>query len=324
METVQKEGNQRENVFVSIVMPVYNGEKYLAEAIDSVLNQTHEHFELIIIDDGSTDGSARIIKEYSKKDSRVVLHQQPNSGLPVSLNKGIELAKADIIVRMDADDIMLPQRLEKQIPFLLSHPEATVVSCFSYHINSKGRRIGKSGTYSYISSVEQCKKHIASGGMIFCLHPGVMFWKKAVVDAGGYDVKLPVSEDTELWNRLADKGFYTIVMPERLIEYRVHMGAISSAWHKSINHRNWIYANIIKRRKGEPETPFEEFMAANKSAHFKRLTYIRKAYGAFVERCSAVMYGEGKYLPFIFYSIGCFMLRPRLTFYRIKNHFSGI
>lgn len=315
-----KAGRGAEGIFVSIVMPVYNGEQHLAEAIESVLNQTHKHFEFIIIDDGSKDGSAQIIKKYSQKDPRVVLYQQPNSGLPVSLNKGIELAKADIVVRMDADDIMLPQRLERQIPFLLNHPEATVVSCYSYHINSSGKRIGKSGSYPYIESVEHCKKHIASGGMIFCLHPGVMFWKEPVVKAGGYDVNLPVSEDTELWNRLADRGLYTIVMPERLLEYRIHMGAISSAWHKSINHRNWIYTNIRKRRKGEAEILFEDFLKANKSAHLKRLNYMRQAYGAFVERSSAVMYGEGKYLPFIFYSMGCFMLRPKVTLIRLLNH----
>lgn len=320
MTNVLKDSGRPEEILVSVVMPVYNGEVYLAEAIESVLSQTHKNFEFIIIDDGSKDRSAEIIKKYRDQDSRVILHQQANSGLPVSLNKGIELAKADIIVRMDADDIMLPQRLERQIPFLLNHPEATVVSCFSYHINSKGKRIGKSGNYSYIESVEQCKKHISGGGMIFCLHPGVMFWKKPVMEAGGYDVKLPVSEDTELWNRLADKGHYTIVMPERLIDYRIHMGAISSSWHKSINHRNWIYFNIVNRRKGIPEMSFEDFEKRNRKAHIRRLNYVRKAYGGFAERCSAVMYGEGKYLPFIFYSVGCMLLRPKMTLLRLKNH----
>ena len=300
MTTTIKNTGRPEDVFVSIVMPVYNGEQHLAEAIESVLNQTHRHFEFIIIDDGSKDGSARIIKDYCQKDSRIVLHQQVNSGVSDSLNKGIELASADIIVRMDADDIMLPQRLERQILFLLEHPEATVVSCLSFHINSKGKRMGKSGTYPYIASVEHLKKHISGGGMVFCLHPGVMFWKKPVVEAGGYK-KLQASEDTELWNRLADKGLYTIVMPERLLEYRIHMGAVSSAWHKTMDHRNWIYANIHRRRNGKPEMSFEDFKYAIKSAHLKNLNYQRQAYGVFIERCSAVMYGEGRYLPFLFY-----------------------
>lgn len=305
---------------VSIVMPVYNGAKYLPQAIESVLDQTYKNFEFIIIDDGSSDNSPDIIEEYAQKDERIRFYRQKNSGVPVTLNNGIRLAQSEIIVRMDADDIMLPQRLEKQIPFLLSHPEATVVSCFAYHINSKGERIGKSGTYPYIQSVEHSIRHMKKGGMIFCLHPGVMFWKNPILNVGGYDEKLPVSEDTDLWNRLADKQLYTIVMPERLMDYRIHMSAASSAWHK-INYRNWIYLNIQNRRKGKPEVAYDDFLIRNQNAYLRRLNYIRKAYGAFVERASEVMYGEGKYFPFAFYCVGCFFLRPRLTMIRIMNHF---
>lgn len=309
-----------EDTFISIVMPVYNGQKFLAEAIESVLNQTHRNFEFIIIDDGSSDNSAAIIKQYAEKDARVLLHQQQNSGLPVTLNKGIRLAKADIIARMDADDIMLPNRLERQIPFLMNHPEAAVVSCYSYHIDGKGRRIGKSGTYPYIASVKNCKKHITKGGMIFCLHPGVVFWKKAVMSVGGYNESLPVSEDTELWNRMADHGLYTIVMPERLLEYRIHMEAISSAWHKSSDHRSWVHTTIVSRRNGNKELSFDEFQKKKKTSKLKYLNNLRRAYGAYVERCSVAKYSEEKYMQFLIYSLGSLLLRPRPTLTRIKNH----
>ena len=320
MVTVDKDKEQFINTFISVLMPVYNGQKYLAEAIESVLQQTHSNFELIIIDDGSTDNSAAIIKGYAQKDSRIVLHQQKNSGLPVTLNKGIRLSKADIIARMDADDIMLPHRLEKQISFLINHPEAAVVSCYSYHIDGKGRRIGKSGTYPYIASVENCKKHIASGGMVFCLHPGVMFWKKAVMRVGGYNEALPVSEDTELWNRMADNGLYTIVMPERLIEYRIHMEAISSAWHKSSDHRSWVHTSIVARRKGEPALSFDEYLERKKTSRLTEMNNLRKAYGAYLERYSVAKYCENSYLQFLLYSFGALLLRPRPTLTRIKNH----
>lgn len=320
MNTAEKEKDQMENTFVSIVMPVYNGQKYLAEAIESVLNQTHRDFELIIIDDGSTDNSAVIAKAYAEKDNRIVLHQQKNAGLPVTLNRGIKLAKAEIIARMDADDKMLPNRLERQISFLLDHPEAAVISCYSYHIDGKGKRIGKSGTYPYIASVEHCKKHIAAGGTVFCLHPGVMFWKKAVLNVGGYNENLPVSEDTELWNRMADHGLYTIVMPERLLEYRIHMEAISSALPLISNHRSWVHSNIITRRKGEQELTFEEFLKRNKTSKIMRMNNLRRAYGAYIERCSVAKYSEEKYLQFLLYSLGSLLLRPRPTFTRIKNH----
>ena len=106
---------------ISVVMSVYNGEIYLYEAIESILNQTFTNFEFIIIDDGSTDNSAEIIKSYD--DNRIVLIQQGNKGLAAALNEGIKIAKGKFIARMDADDISLPTRLETQIQFMEAHLE---------------------------------------------------------------------------------------------------------------------------------------------------------------------------------------------------------
>lgn len=102
--------------FVSVVMSVYNGELFLKEAIDSILSQTYKKFEFIIIDDGSTDGSLNIINEYSDERIKILVNPK-NEGLIFSLNKGIELALGTYIVRMDADDISLPQRIEEQVSF---------------------------------------------------------------------------------------------------------------------------------------------------------------------------------------------------------------
>lgn len=99
-------------------MSVYNGEKYLAEAIESILNQTYKNFELIIINDGSKDNSVEIIKNYMKQDNRIVLIDRENKGLPYSLNEGISVAKGEYIARMDADDISLPTRFEKQVDYM--------------------------------------------------------------------------------------------------------------------------------------------------------------------------------------------------------------
>ena len=104
-------------------MPVYNGEKYLAEAIDSILAQTYADFELLIVDDGSTDCSAEIIRSYEPRDSRISFKQlERNSGQGPALNAGLEMASGEYITNMDCDDISFPQRLEKQAAFLQSHP----------------------------------------------------------------------------------------------------------------------------------------------------------------------------------------------------------
>ena len=110
------------NPLVSILMPVYNSEKYLREAIKSILNQTFTNFELIIINDGSTDNSLKIIKSF--KDNRIkIIKNKGNLGLIKTLNKGIDLAQGKYIARMDADDIAMPKRLEKQIAFFNENPD---------------------------------------------------------------------------------------------------------------------------------------------------------------------------------------------------------
>ena len=109
---------------VSVIMPVYNGEKYLAEAIDSILVQTFTDFELLIVDDGSQDNSAEIIRSYVKRDSRIRFFQQEqNEGSANARNRGIANAKGEFIAAMDCDDVSLPERLQKQVDFLESHPE---------------------------------------------------------------------------------------------------------------------------------------------------------------------------------------------------------
>jgi glycosyltransferase involved in cell wall biosynthesis len=313
-----------EDIFISVVMTVYNGDEFIREAIESVLKQTHKNFEFIIIDDGSTDNSAGIIQEYMRTDERIKLFQQKNAGLPIALNKGIELASSDIIARMDADDIMLPHRLEKQLAYFLAHPEATVVSCCSYHINSQGKKIGKGGTYSHLQTVEQCKKIIEKGEIIFCLHPGVIYKKGPVLEVGGYDKKILAGEDVDLWNRLADKGYYTIVMPERLILYRIHGNAFTGdAFMKKWDYVNWMFTNIRRRRNKEAEFSFEEFLTNKQNSPlYKKLNDIRICYGAVVDRNSAVMYGEGNYFGFGLTIIACLLLRPRLTIQRLKTHLS--
>ena len=104
-------------------MPVYNGEKYLAEAIESILTQTFADFEFVIVDDGSQDGSAAIIRDYAKRDERIrVIRHERNQGVTTARNSGIAASRGEFIAAMDHDDISLPQRLEKQVDFLQSHP----------------------------------------------------------------------------------------------------------------------------------------------------------------------------------------------------------
>ncbi|MBW7675615.1 glycosyltransferase family 2 protein [Chryseobacterium chendengshani] len=198
---------------ISVVMPVYNGEKYLKEAIDSILNQTLIDFELLIINDGSSDHTESIVKSYM--DDRIVyLKNEQNIGLIKTLNKGLDLARGEFIARMDQDDISLPERFEKQISVLEKNPE-----------------IGVCGTWFTLfreNQEDQIIKHpesndsIKIGLLTSCLvgHPTVMIRKMAIGDYR-YDINYQAAEDYELWTRLIKiTGFHNI--QESLLRYRFH------------------------------------------------------------------------------------------------------
>lgn len=195
---------------LSVVMPVYNAEKFLAEAIDSILQQSFSDFEFIIIDDCSTDSSISIIEAY--QDARIKLHRNTtNSGISYSLNKGIELAATELIARMDADDISYPQRLQLQYEYLLAHPECAMVSSAARMITEEKEVI----------RIDDFKSELYYYNLTFSCwiyHPTVVYRKAAVQQAGMYSV--PYAEDFELWWQLL-RRFVITTLPEVLLDYRV-------------------------------------------------------------------------------------------------------
>ncbi|WP_099610792.1 glycosyltransferase [Vibrio fujianensis] len=206
---------------ISVVMSVYNGEKYLGEAIDSILKQTFSDFEFIIINDGSTDKTLEIIKSYMKKDDRIVLVSRENKGLIVSLNEGLDLAKGQYIARMDADDISIKSRFEKQIEFLDSNPDigvcGTWVEVFGENIKSKKWKM---------PTQDPDLKAKLTFSVPFA-HPTVMIRKK-VIDKYkiNYDLGYKDAEDYKFW---VDFSKYTLFsnVPEILLRYRYHQESIS-------------------------------------------------------------------------------------------------
>src|SRR6056297_1948383 len=126
---------------ISVIMAVHNAERWLAEAIDSVLKQSFTDFEFLIHDDGSNDLSLKILKNYSAKDTRVIVSSGPNQGLPASLNQLIESSGGEFLARMDADDICHPDRFAHQVAYLDAHPDGAVLGSFIRYIDEEGRRI---------------------------------------------------------------------------------------------------------------------------------------------------------------------------------------
>lgn len=184
---------------VSVLLPVYNAESYVAEAIESILNQTYKNFEFIIVNDGSTDRSEEVILSFS--DERIRYYRnEVNLGLIGTLNKSISLSSGKYLARMDNDDICLPERLAKQVAFLESHPEVGVLGTAFYNIDKTGEIFSETAFPS---------QHILlCWSLCFfspLAHPTVLMRRELVQREGGYKVGIVHSEDYDFWCRLSSK-----------------------------------------------------------------------------------------------------------------------
>ena len=202
---------------ISVVMSVYNSEKYLNEAIESILTQTYTNFEFIIINDGSTDASLDIINDYISKDNRIVLVNRENKGLPFSLNEGIALAKGEYIARMDADDISLSNRLEKQLQFMKRNK---VDICGGY-VETFGGKSNKILVYPL--SDHEIRFLLIS--MTPFAHPSVLIRKEVFKDIKYTNYE--TAQDYDLWCQIANKGFKMANLDSIILKYRIHSEQIS-------------------------------------------------------------------------------------------------
>lgn len=200
---------------ISVVMSVYNGEKYLKQAVRSILSQTYKDFEFIIINDGSTDSSSVILGELARQDSRVRLVSRENKGLIYSLNEGVKLAQGEYIARMDADDISMPERLEKQLKYAENEGLA-VCGTWAEGIDSLGNKIN---SLSYPPSMDRVKVFTLLHNPF--IHPSVMFKKEVFEKVGNYKKFFKHIEDYELWTRIVFR-YKAGNIPEILLSYRIH------------------------------------------------------------------------------------------------------
>jgi len=207
---------------ISVIFSVYNGAPYLKEAIESILNQTFTDFEFIIVDDGSTDETPKILDGFT--DTRIVrLKNEKNLGLVRSLNKALSLAKGEFIARMDADDISLPERFAKQITYFKKHPQMGVLGTAISQVDKRGRFISV--------LVPPIHHELILWQMFFgcpIFHPTVMMRRKALAAVGYYDVNFTHVEDTELWSRLLLNRTKFANLPEALHIRRLHSRSIIS------------------------------------------------------------------------------------------------
>ena len=211
------------SLFVSVVMPVYNCAEYLKDAIESILVQTFDDFEFIIINDGSTDESPAILNYYASKDARIKVIDQTNQGIVTALNKGLSVAKGEWIFRMDQDDISLPNRFKLQVQLIKKDPTLVLLGGWSQQIDAQGNllKINKlpAKNNQLINAMEGLRPFFA--------HPTACFRRDVVLRIGGYRERFRVAEDGELWLRLAGSGSFGCCQ-EVILLLRKHTQSLSN------------------------------------------------------------------------------------------------
>lgn len=227
---------------VSVVTTCYNSERFLREAIDSILNQTFTDFEYIIWNDGSTDKTEEIVKSYN--DPRIRYFKTENQGVGSAAHAACAVAKGEYIARLDDDDICFPQRLEKEVYFLDTHPDYVLVSCLFEYIDEHDRVFGQC---VYPCTSKAIKKRLN------ILHSGAVYRKSAYEQCGGY-VNVRMGLDKILWGRMAKYGKYAN-LPEILVQYRIQHLSIGRKLREP-NYNNilgMLMTKIINDDKVNPE-----------------------------------------------------------------------
>jgi glycosyltransferase involved in cell wall biosynthesis len=230
---------------VSVIMPAYNAESYIDKAISSILGQTFADFELIIIDDNSSDKTASIIEKYKKKDRRiVVLHNTTNLKMAKALNSGIKIARGKYIARMDSDDWSFPYRLEKQVLFIQKHLKVGILGGSMEIIDKEGKKIGRR---DYALSNKEIRRKLFRYSP-FC-HPLIMIRKTFLDKVGYYDPIYNPAEDYDLYFRVGEVSEFAN-LPDVLIKYRIVDNSMTTGSTKKMELQTIAIRNKYKLNHG--------------------------------------------------------------------------
>ncbi len=222
---------------VSILIPVFNSLPYIKEALESILNQTYINLEIVIINDGSNDGTEQVLRNYASKHKSIKLIDQKNQGICAALNNGIEICSGKYIARMDSDDIMHPQRIELQVKFMEENPNISILGTAIQYIDLNGH-LGRYHFYPKSSSISSMIFHESP-----VAHPTAFVRKEVFLQIGNYRENLYPAEDYDLWLRAFSADIKIENLQKVLLYYRVHNANTSSN-----NFIKRAYASICAQR----------------------------------------------------------------------------
>lgn len=234
---------------VSVLMPVYNAEQYLAEAVESVLAQSYHEFEFIIIDDGSTDQSLRVLESYARHDSRVRLISRENRGLVSTLNEGLSLVRGDFVARMDADDLSHPFRLERQLEVMLADGRIVALGCGVTLMDPDGDPIVDWALHK--TKHGEIVGSLLEGNSGAITHSSCMFRTNALKAIGGYREECRTAEDLDLFLRLSMVGELRN-LSDLFYMYRQHANSVGHRFGEEQRNMILSITNAARRERGLP------------------------------------------------------------------------
>lgn len=293
---------------VSIVVPVYNGERFLDEAIKSIREQTFTRFELLIVDDGSADLSGDIARRHAAQDNRVRILRLEHVGIANALNAGIMAARADCIARMDADDIAAPEWLDRLLTFAAEQRDITVLGAQAWLMNVDGQVVGRSQRGPITRSDFHKEREV---GAIHLFHNTVIFPKAEAIRLGGYRSDYEPAEDFDLWSRFADNHLI-LATEEPLVYYRIHDNATSTRRLKvQFESVRRAQINTVRRRRREPELSLYEFRAFERERPvLERLRSHLRVRSQLSYRCGGSLLAEGKPLGLYYIALSGLLFPP--------------
>jgi glycosyltransferase involved in cell wall biosynthesis len=239
------------NPMISVLMPVYNGQDYLRPAIDSLLNQTFKDFEIILVNDGSTDDSQEIIDSYN--DPRIITLKQKNQGVARSLNNGLKVAKGKYVRRHDADDISTPDSFQKQVDFLETHPDYVMVCNQQAFMTSNGKiamnyRLPQSKFFQGKSVRDLTLDDFKPDRASLVVHGTACYRRQEVLDIGCYRPEFIVSEDNDLWMRLLEK-YKIAILNDCSYFMRIHGQSATNRHANKIQYFRNLLQEYSQQRK---------------------------------------------------------------------------
>lgn len=296
---------------------------FLSEAIESIRAQTFDDWEMVVNDDASSDGSREYLRAQCRADSRIrLICNDSDMDQAKGLNRALQCCSAPWIARMDADDVALPQRFERQLDFVAQHPGIVATSTRAYFINARSRRVAQVAPAD-LATEQRFHERIREFRPIQILHSGALIRRDALEVIGGYRPAFGAASDMDLWMRLSEQGL-VLEQQEHLMEYRIHSGSDLAARFRAA-HQGTAWATACWRARGsgirEP-TEAEHKAAVSQLPAYRRLNLWRRREGTLLYRAGGLQRANGRTFPAIRLLLGAAALRPFWTLSRLWSQMS--